>query len=279
MMKELKADACVTFQMETVWEKESSSQSQKHSTQIESLSPESACRRFWSFHCFESSGPLEAVSQLQKLCHAWLRPEIHSKEQIMELLVLEQFLTVLPEEIQDWVRKHHPQNVKQAVILVECLQRKSEGTKNEVTAHELQKEAAPLGGAAVAPGFKRKPAEPQPMGMLQKECWNPYRVLQEELGRHIPKVTQPAHDKAVHAEQTLAPSEQKSSKGWKMVSMNILPESQSLLTIEDVAVYFSGEEWLLLVPAQKTLYEEVMQENYENAISVGKESYFPLCRS
>lgn len=43
----------------------------------------------------------------------------------------------------------------------------------------------------MAPGFKWKPAEPQPMGMFQKECWNTYRVLQEELGWKTHKETQP----------------------------------------------------------------------------------------
>lgn len=31
----------------------------------------------------------------------------------------------------------------------------------------------------MAPGFKWKPAEPQPMGVFQEECSNIYQVLQE----------------------------------------------------------------------------------------------------
>ncbi|XP_053435352.1 zinc finger protein 75D isoform X2 [Nycticebus coucang] len=179
MRRELKADMCFNPQMGSMWKtkesvKESSSQSKKHSTQIESLGPESARKHFRSFNYHEAPGPLEAVSQLQKLCHQWLRPEIHSKEQILELLVLEQFLTILPKETQHWVQKHHPQDIRQAVILVECLQRKPGGTKNE-----------------------------------------------------------------------------------------------SLLTFEDVAVYFSEEEWQLLDTTKKTLYNDVMQNNYETVISLG----------
>jgi hypothetical protein len=48
------------------------------------------------------------------------------------------------------------------------------------------------------------------------------------------------------------------------------------LTFEDVALYFSEEEWKIMTPDEKTLYLDVMQELYEDVASVGKESSFPL---
>lgn len=79
-------------------------------------------RRFRQFCYQETPGPREALRRLQELCHQWLRPEMHSKEQILELLVLEQFLGALPPEIQAWVRGQRPGSPEEAAVLVEGLQ-------------------------------------------------------------------------------------------------------------------------------------------------------------
>ncbi|XP_060095026.1 zinc finger and SCAN domain-containing protein 23-like [Heteronotia binoei] len=93
-------------------------------------------RRFRYFCYWEAEGPREVFSQLWELCRRWLKPERHTKEEILKLLILEQFLTILPEEMQSWVRERRPETCSQAVTLAEdflLMLKESESCKEPAT--------------------------------------------------------------------------------------------------------------------------------------------------
>ncbi|XP_021571044.1 piggyBac transposable element-derived protein 1 [Carlito syrichta] len=98
------------------------------------------CRlRFRQFCYQEVLGPREALAQLRELCHEWLRPEMHTKEQILELLVLEQFLIILPEELQASVKSCPLESGEEAVTVLENLNTRS-GDKGQQASVYIQRQ-------------------------------------------------------------------------------------------------------------------------------------------
>ncbi|XP_073666582.1 SCAN domain-containing protein 3 isoform X2 [Tursiops truncatus] len=109
-----------------IWDQESCRQKDLSHTR------ELSRQRFRQFCYQETPGPREALSQLRELCRQWLSPEMHTKEQILELLVLEQLLTILPEELQVWVREHHPESGEEVVTVLEDLERELDEPRQQV---------------------------------------------------------------------------------------------------------------------------------------------------
>ncbi|XP_061476051.1 zinc finger and SCAN domain-containing protein 16-like [Rhineura floridana] len=85
----------------------------------EAAGSEMSRQRFRQLHYREADGPQEVCQSLQELCRQWLKPERHSKEWILELVVLEQFLAMLPQEMGRWVKDREPDSCTQAVSIAE----------------------------------------------------------------------------------------------------------------------------------------------------------------
>ncbi|XP_027628938.1 zinc finger protein 232 [Tupaia chinensis] len=137
----------------------------------------------------ETPDPREALKRLRVLCCEWLRPERHTKEQIMEFLVLEQFLTILPEKLQCWVRGHHSQSGEEAVTVLEDLEKGLDpGLQVPDSAHGPAQEElwqkAPLGAAQEAPSTQLQPNETQ---LKESQETQPFPES-EQVYLHFPSV-------------------------------------------------------------------------------------------
>ncbi|PNJ03735.1 zinc finger and SCAN domain-containing protein 5C isoform X1 [Pongo abelii] len=74
--------------------------------------PETYHVNFRMFSCPKESDPIQALRKLTELCHLWLRPDLHTKEQILDMLVMEQFMISMPQELQVLVMMNGVQSCK-----------------------------------------------------------------------------------------------------------------------------------------------------------------------
>ncbi|XP_070309131.1 zinc finger protein 396-like [Odocoileus virginianus] len=139
-----------------------------------SLSSEAFCQQFRQFGYSDSAGPREALGRLHEPRCQWLRPEVLSKEQILELLVLEQFLAILPEELQALFRENRPASGEDAVGMLEELEKEHDVEAEQVFLGQngdmLAKKLPTCEIPQKIPCHQPKPTEKQLWWALKKLC-------------------------------------------------------------------------------------------------------------
>ncbi|KAL1773903.1 zinc finger protein and SCAN domain-containing protein 30 isoform X1 [Sigmodon hispidus] len=164
-----------------------------------------------------------------------LRPEEYSG--ILELLVLEQFVAILPVELQAWVQEHSPGNGEEAVTLLEELEREFDELVQQDTAHSQEmicKEMMLMG---------TQESLSSPLQPLESQCRSEPQVFHEKDEATLPIRVEDGDSKMV-TDKVLTTKQEIIERVTSvvMVTSGRLPRETSLIQITEETMGCLGNE-------------------------------------
>ncbi|XP_075762946.1 uncharacterized protein LOC142819454 [Pelodiscus sinensis] len=82
------------------------------------ITPETYRQKFRGEQYSPGTRPRVVAQRLREAAWRWLDPEQRTGPQVAELVVLEQFINILPSGGARWVRRHHPSTLSEAIELM-----------------------------------------------------------------------------------------------------------------------------------------------------------------
>lgn len=93
------------------------------------LPPDTYRRRFRSLKIEPGETPRELYVRLKDLFCKWVKPEKSTVKELVETMILEQFLRMVHPELEIWIREHDPKTAEEAARLADVFTSARKGSR------------------------------------------------------------------------------------------------------------------------------------------------------